>query len=48
MMNTSNTNLNTVKHSNKRERSNCRVSYNRFFQTKGGMDLSEFEKHLKK
>lgn len=36
-----------TKHSTERARYN-RVTYSRFFQTKGGMTISEFEKHLKK
>lgn len=37
----------TIKHSTERARYK-RVTYSRFFQTKGGMTISEFEKHLKK
>jgi len=37
----------STKHSTERTRYNSE-RYNRFFQTKGGMTISEFEKHLKK
>ena len=36
-----------IKHSTERARYNSE-RYNRFFQTKGGMTIYEFEKHLKK
>ena len=36
-----------TKHSTERTIYNSE-RYNRFFQTKGGMTISEFEKHLKK
>ena len=40
-------NTETTKHSTERTKYN-RVTYSRFFQTKGSMTIHQFEKHLKK
>ena len=40
-------NTQPTKHNTERTRYNSE-RYNRFFETKGGMNIFEFEKHLKK
>ena len=42
-----NSSLGKIKHSTQKDRYSSE-GYSRFFQTKGGMNISEFEKHLKK